>query len=102
MTPAALIEPPQHMHALARANDVRLARAVVKRGVAAGAITAAEVILDPPGCTLTMTVAELLASQRQWGRDRSARLLAAADLREQKTVGSLTERQRRALAAMLR
>ena len=36
------------MQALARANEVRLARAELKRRVAEGEITAAEVILECP------------------------------------------------------
>ena len=38
----------QHMRALQRANEVRLARAQLKRGVAFGEIDVAEVIVDCP------------------------------------------------------
>ena len=48
-----------------------------------------------------MAVSELLISQRRWGQTRCHKLLAQLPMSEQKTVGSMTDRQRRALAAML-
>jgi hypothetical protein len=48
-----------------------------------------------------MTVADLLLSQRRWGPTRCRRLLLEIPLSENKTVGSMTERQRRALVAVL-
>ena len=48
-----------------------------------------------------MTVSELLMSQRRWGRTRCRKYLTAVPLSETKTVGSMTDRQRYALAAML-
>ena len=39
---------PQRLRALERANEIRLARAVLKRRIAAGEVSAAEVILNPP------------------------------------------------------
>ena len=48
-----------------------------------------------------MTVAELLLSQRGWGPTRSAKMLRSVSLSEKKTLGSLTERQRVMLAAVL-
>jgi hypothetical protein len=40
-------------------------------------------------------------SQRRWGRTRCRKYLTAVPLSENKTVGSMTDRQRCALAAML-
>lgn len=90
--------PPQHMQALARANEVRLARAELKRRIADGDIDVAHVILTCPWETASMPIGELLASQRRWGATRARRLLAGIGMPETKTVGSMTERQRRALA----
>ena len=103
MNPTATIAPPgpQHMRALERANEVRLARAQLKRRVAFGETEVAEVILDCPWEAQSMAVAELLMSQRRWGETRCHKLLARLPMSEQKTVGSMTDRQRRALAAML-
>ena len=39
---------PQHMQALQQANAVRLARADLKRRVADGELSAADVVLDSP------------------------------------------------------
>ena len=92
---------PQCLRALQRANEVRLARADLKHRVAAGTISAAEVILSPSAEIAGMTVGELVMSQRHWGHSRCRRLLTAVPLSETKTVGSMTDRQRHALAALL-
>jgi hypothetical protein len=103
MNATATIAPtgPQHMRALERANKVRLARAELKRRVAGGEIAVAQVILDCPWEADSMAVADLLMSQRRWGQTRCRKFLAQIPMSEQKTVGSMTERQRRTLAAML-
>jgi hypothetical protein len=92
----------QHMRALERANQVRLARAELKRRVALGEIDAAEVILECPWEAESMAVADLLMSQRRWGQTRCRKFLAQIPMSEKKPVGTLTERQRRTLATMLR
>jgi hypothetical protein len=92
---------PQHILALERANRVRLARAALKRKVAAGELDAAEVVLTSPWETETMSVSELLMSQKRWGRTRSRKFLMSIGLSETKTLVSLTERQRVTLAALL-
>jgi hypothetical protein len=92
---------PQHMRALQRANEVRLARADLKRRVMDGETTAAAVIVASPWEAESMAVAELLMSQHRWGHTRARRFLAGVPMTETKTIGSMTERQRRTLAAML-
>ena len=92
---------PQHLKALERANRVRLARAALKRQVAAGDLSAAEVIMASPWEAESMSVSELLMSQRRWGRTRCRRVLTTMGLPENKRIGTMTERQRTALAAML-
>jgi hypothetical protein len=89
------------MRALARANEVRLARAELKRKVALEELDVAEVILHCPWEAHSMAVADLLMSQRRWGQTRCRRFLAQIPMSEKKTVGSMTERQRQTLAAML-
>jgi hypothetical protein len=92
---------PQYMRALERANKVRLARADLKRRVTAGVTTVAEVVLDCPWEVDSMAVADLLMSQRRWGQSRCRKFLAQVPISETKTVGSMTDRQRRTLAGML-
>jgi hypothetical protein len=103
MTATATIAParPQHLRALSRANEVRLARAELKRRVACGEISAGDVILESPWEAESMTVADLLMSQRRWGLTRCRKLLGQIPVSETKTIGSLTDRQRRALAVLL-
>jgi len=91
----------QHMRALARANRVRLARAELKRQVAEGELTAAEVVLACPWEAESMSIADLLMSQHRWGRTRCHRFLGTMRMAETKTIGSMTERQRNELAARL-
>lgn len=92
---------PQRLRALEHANAVRLARAELKRRIAEGEISAAEVILDCPEAVRRWTVAELLMSQRRWGSTRCRKFLERNGVSEIKAIGSLTERQRRLLAEQL-
>ena len=91
----------QCMEALARANKVRLARAALKREISAGHRSITDVIMDSPWEVESMSLGELLCSQRRWGRARSRKLLSSTSLSEGKRVGTLTERQRRVLVAAL-
>jgi hypothetical protein len=103
MTAAATIAPAsQHMRALARANEIRLARAELKRRVASGELSVAEVVLESPWEAQSMTIADLLMAQRRWGTTRCRKLLQCIPMSENKTVGSMTDRQRHALAGLLR
>ena len=92
---------PHHLRALARANEVRLARAELKRRVLDQELTVADVVLDPPGAALTMTVADLLMSQKRWGHTRCRKFLSGIPMSEAKTVGTMTDRQRHAVAHAL-
>jgi hypothetical protein len=92
---------PQHMRALAEANRVRLARAALKRSVACGDVDTADVVRECPWEVQTMTVGELLRSQRRWGRTRARKFLASLALNENRELGRLTERQRLLLASAL-
>jgi hypothetical protein len=98
---ATMAPGPQHLRALERANAVRLARADLKRRVADGDLAAAQVILGAPWEADSMTVSDLLTSQRRWGHTRCRKFLQAIPMSENKTIGSMTERQRRAVAQLL-
>jgi len=104
MNATATIAPagPQYMRALERANQVRLARAELKRRIAMGEIDVADVVLDCPWEAASMAVADLLMSQRRWGQTRCRKFLAQMVMSEKKTIESMTDRQRHTLAAMLR
>ena len=100
-TTASAVQIPQHMQALARANRVRLARAELKRSIGRGEVDVAEVIRDCPWETESMTLSELLTSQRRWGRTRARKLLQGLALSENKRLGTLTPRQRAILSSAL-
>ena len=100
-TTASAIHSPQHMQALERANRVRLARAELKRSIARGEVEASEIVRECPWETESMTLAELLTSQRRWGRTRARKLLLSLSLSENKRLGTLTSRQRLMLTTAL-
>jgi hypothetical protein len=89
------------MQAHARANRVRLARAELKRSIARGEREVATVVRDCPWETESMTLAELLTSQRRWGRTRARKFLLGVALSENKRLGTLTPRQRALLSDAL-
>ena len=102
MTETATITPdPQRLRALERANAVRLARAELKRRIADGELSAAEVILDPPAEARNWAIGELLMSQRRWGDSRCRKFLTRNQIGEHKSLGGLTARQRNMVATQL-
>jgi hypothetical protein len=86
---------------LARANEVRVERADLKRALAGGSVTFAEVLADPPACALTAKVGDLLLSVPGIGPAKSARALAHCRIADTKTIGGLSDRQRAALTDRL-
>src|SRR3954452_16094335 len=92
---------PQHLMALQRANEVRLARAELKRRICSLDLSAAQVVLECPWEADSMEISDILMSQRRWGRARCRRLLLSLGMPENKQLGTLTQRQRFELAAVL-
>jgi hypothetical protein len=91
----------QHLEALQRANQVRRARSDLKRKIESGEMSVPQVLVACPSHAATMSISDLLMSQRWWGRTRCRRLLVSVGVPERKPVGTLTERQRTAMAAVL-
>jgi len=98
---ATITSDPQRLRALERANEIRLARAELKRRIADGDVSVAGVLLDPPPEAGSWAVGDLLMSQHRWGTTRCRKFLFKNHLVETKPVGALTERQRRVLAGQL-
>jgi hypothetical protein len=98
---ATMTPEPQRLRALERANAVRLARAELKRRIADGEASAAEIILDPPAEAQSWAIGELLMSQRRWGATKCRKFLSRFQITETKPLGALTERQRRMIATAL-
>ena len=92
----------QRMEALRRANEVRSRRAQVKRDLKAGRQTIHVLLLEPPEYLQTAKVFVLLLSVPKYGRVKVNRILTQCRIAPSKTLGGLSERQRRELAALLR
>lgn len=87
----------QRMDALATATEIRRERARMKREIKAGRLRIVNVIMDPPWYAESMYVMHLLMAMPKFGRSRAKLRMDRAELPLTKTVGSLTDRQRRVL-----
>lgn len=104
----ATAELPQHLQALARANQVRRERADLKRQVLAGRATAYSVILTAPdilagsGNRKGVSVAEVLTWQRRWGQSRAEKFLRRFDINGTVELHSLSPPRRKRVAKALK
>ena len=97
------VGPDSHRLATLRlANDVRRERAELKRRIAEGGLSAAEVLLDPSPVAAGCSLVDLLISQPRWGRVKVSKFLARNQIGASKRISDLTDRQRHLLAAQLR
>src|SRR5579885_1739742 len=92
----------QRMEALQRANDVRSRRAQLKRDLKAGRQPIHELLLEPPEFLETAKVFDLLLAVPKYGRVKVNKILTQCKISPSKTVGGLSERQRRELVAFMR
>lgn len=91
----------QRRDALLRANAIRVMRAALKRNVLAGTASVLTVLGDPAPEVATMKVRDLLLALPKWGPQKADRLLLMARVSHAKTVGGMSERQRREVADQL-
>lgn len=91
----------QRMEALQRANDVRSARARLKRDLKAGRQPVHELLLYPPEFIETAKVFDLLMAAPKLGRVKVSKILSRCGISPSKTIGGLSSRQRRELARAL-
>jgi hypothetical protein len=98
---------PQYMRALARANEIRLERAAIKRRLAGATDQrkarelCAKVLLEPPSSVANMTAFQLVMACRRTGLAAATRIISAAGISQYRHVGALTDRQRSALVEAL-
>jgi hypothetical protein len=92
----------QRMEALQRANDIRTRRAQLKRDLKAGRQPIDELLLGPPEFLETAKVFDLLLAVPKYGRVKVNKILTQCKISPSKTVGGLSERQRRELVAFMR
>ena len=92
----------QRMEALKRANDIRTARAKLKKDLKAGRASIHALLLDPPEYVMTAKVFDMLLAVPKYGRVKTNRILNQCRISPSKTIGGLSERQRTELVSLLR
>jgi hypothetical protein len=92
----------QRMEALKRANDIRTARAKLKKDLKAGRASINTILLDPPEYVMTAKVFDMLLAVPKYGRVKTNRILNQCRISPSKTIGGLSERQRAELVNQLR
>jgi hypothetical protein len=113
MPPATSETPPKHatapersliqrMDALHRANEIRTARAQLKRDLKAGRLAIHELLTEPPAYVETAKVFDLLLAVPKYGRVKANKVLTQCRISPSKTIGGLSQRQRAELVALLR
>jgi S13-like H2TH domain len=92
----------QRMEALKRANDIRTARAKLKKDLKASRASIHSILLDPPEYVLTAKVFDMLLAVPKYGRVKTNRILNQCRISPSKTIGGLSQRQRTELVGLLR
>ena len=90
------------MAALRRANEIRTARANLKRDLKAGRASINDLLLEPPEFLGTAKVMDLLLAVPKYGRVKANKILQQCRISPSKTIGGLSPRQRAELVSMLR
>jgi hypothetical protein len=91
----------QRMDALARANQIRIKRAQLKRDLKAGRRSIHSLLLEPPEWVETAKVFDMLLAVPKYGRVKVNKILAHCRIAPSKTIGGLSERQRSELISLL-
>ena len=92
---------PQQLDALGRANDVRSRRAQLKRDLKAGRRPIEEVLSDPPEYLSSATILDVLVWTPNRRRITANKVLLRCRISPSRTIGALTERQRRVILSEL-
>ncbi|MEO8091354.1 MAG: integration host factor, actinobacterial type [bacterium] len=92
----------QRMRALGKANEIRSARAQLKRDLKAGKTKIEKLLLDPPEYVLSAKVFDMILAVPKYGRVKANKILTQCRISPSKTIGGLSERQRTELVHMLR
>jgi hypothetical protein len=92
----------QRRDALKRANEIRSRRAALKKDLKARKVSVHQLLLDPPDYILTMKVIDMLLEVPKYGRVKANKVIKDCRISPSKTIGGLSERQRRELVQALR
>ncbi len=90
------------MRALKRANQIRTARAQLKRDLKAGKVQVEKLLIDPPDYVLSAKAFDMILAVPKYGRVKANKILTQCRISPSKTIGGLSERQRAELVHMLR
>src|SRR5207302_5772067 len=91
----------QRMDALARANQIRIQRAQLKRDLKSGRLSIHTLLLEPSEYVETAKVFDMLLAVPKYGRVKVNKILAHCRIAPSKTIGGLSERQRSELTTLL-
>ena len=92
----------QRMRALRRANEIRSARAQLKRDLKGGKAKIEKLLLDPPDYVLSAKAFDMILAVPKYGRVKANKILTQCRISPSKTIGGLSERQRAELVQFLR
>lgn len=92
----------QRLDALGKANEIRSRRARLKKDLKKGVKQINEILADPPEFIRTAKVVDVLLAVPNCGKVKSAKVLNHCRISSNKTVGGLSERQRRELISFFR
>ena len=92
----------QRMDALSKANEIRTARAKLKRDLKAGRVSIQKLILDPPEYLETAKVFDMMLAVPKYGRVKVNKILQTCRISPSKTIGGLSDRQRTELVGLLK
>ena len=92
----------QRMRALRRANEIRSARAQLKRDLKGGKVKIEQLLLDPPDYVLSAKAFDMILAVPKYGRVKANKILSQCRISPSKTIGGLSERQRAELVQFLR
>lgn len=92
----------QRLNALDRANEIRTARAQLKKDLKAGQTSIQDLILDPPEWLATAHLFDFMLATPKYGRVKVNRILTQCRISPSKTMGGLSERQRNEVVSYLR
>ena len=89
----------QRMRALRRANEIRSARARLKRDLKGGKVKVEKLLLDPPEYVLSAKAFDMILAVPKYGRVKANKILTQCRISPSKTIGGLSERQRAELVS---
>ena len=99
-TPSRALE--QRLDALQRANDIRSQSARLKKDLKQGVVKIDAILAAPPEYIKTAKVVDVLLAVPNCGKVKSTKVLNPCRISSNKTVGGLSERQRRELVTFFR